>query len=373
MKRHVTLVVINSLSYTGTTWLNMVLGSHPRAFALGPPDRIINLDPAQKAEACRVHVDGCEFWSSFYDAYDPAKNFFIQLAEFSGRDVIVTNNPLPDGAGKQMRHPKIELKPIQLIRDARAVIASYCRKYPEAALFDATRDWLRPSFEAFRYDINDPSMLCLRYEDVLEKQRDAIETIGRFIGVDYDASALRFWEHEHHPTAGNAGTIMMIRLAQGVRAGQGENRDFYEAQLERLRANPEATFSDERWRDELSRRDRFVFDWLCGARNASFGYERDAFTTEEHRQFTAELQEALGETDEGFASAAQSAAMLAPPPAPTDGPPGLKTQLRPSHWMKEGLDVSPRQVKRLMMLCGVMGAAAVLLALVLGWILGGAG
>jgi hypothetical protein len=364
MKRHVTLVVINSLSYTGTTWLNMVLGSHPRAFALGPPDRIIGLDPADKANACRVHVDGCDFWSSFYDSYDPAKNFFLQLAEFSGRDVIVTNNPQPDGAGKQVHHPKIELKPIQLIRDARAVVASYCRKYPEAALLDATRDWLRPSLESFRYDVNDPSMLCLRYEDVLAEQRKAIGTIGRFIGVEYDESALRFWEHEHHATAGNAGTIMMVRLAQGLRAGVGENRDYYQAQLERLQADPEATFSDERWRDELSRRDRFAFDWLCGARNAFFGYERDAFTTEEHHVFSREIRAALGEAE---GPSVIAAAASAPPRRRTTE---LRAQLNLAYLRAHGLAIDPRQVKRLGLAALVATAAAVGLAFIIGLVIG---
>jgi len=48
--RPVTVVLIESISYTGTTWINFVLGSHERALPLGPADRALqNVDePAQE-------------------------------------------------------------------------------------------------------------------------------------------------------------------------------------------------------------------------------------------------------------------------------------------------------------------------------------
>ena len=45
----VTVVNLRSLSYSGTSWVNLVLGSHPGAIAIGPPDRIWKL-PVEEAE-----------------------------------------------------------------------------------------------------------------------------------------------------------------------------------------------------------------------------------------------------------------------------------------------------------------------------------
>lgn len=39
------VVVIRSVSYAGTTWINLLLGSHPSALYLGPPERIWRLRP----------------------------------------------------------------------------------------------------------------------------------------------------------------------------------------------------------------------------------------------------------------------------------------------------------------------------------------
>ena len=143
MSRPVTVVVVNSLSYTGTTWLNLVLGSHPRTFTIGPPDRVYNLLKQQTidqpVDACRVHGPECEFWQGFCDRYLATENYFIQLAEYAKRDVLVINNPIPNGAGLELEHPSIVLKPIQFIRDGRAVAASYRRKHPNESFFDGVK------------------------------------------------------------------------------------------------------------------------------------------------------------------------------------------------------------------------------------------
>jgi hypothetical protein len=293
MPRTPTVVVINSLSFTGTTWINLVLGSHPRAFALGPPDRVMKLTPKDAGDACRVHAASCPFWPGFFASYDPAGNFFVQLAEHADRDVIVTNNPIPDGAGRELDHPGLRPKQIYVVRDGRAIAASHHRKYPDTPFLESVRDWLLPSLSTFPFDPDDPDRLCLRYEDVLADQPGALARLGDFVGLEYDERALAYWEHEHHVTAGNAGSIMMIKLAQSVPVGESENRAFYAGQLEALRADPRRTFTDERWHDELSPRDRFVFDALAGAVNERYGYERDRFTVDEMRTFEAELGRAV--------------------------------------------------------------------------------
>ncbi len=217
----------------------------------------------------------------------------MQLAAACGRSVIVTNNPLPDGAGADLHHPDLDVRTIHVIRDGRAVAASYRRKHPDLAFFDVVADWLSPSFAAFPFDPLDPDRLCLRYEDVLDDQRGHLGTFGDFVGLDYGEDALRFWEHDHHPASGNAGTVLMIRLAQGLPVPDGERKAFYETQLQRLIADPTASFEDERWREELTERERFVFDYFCGAENERFGYDRDRFTIDEMRRFADELKLAL--------------------------------------------------------------------------------
>jgi hypothetical protein len=363
----VKVVIVNSLSYTGTTWLNLVLGSHSRTFTIGPPDRVYALLNQQTVEqpinACRVHGPECEFWQGFCEQYQSSENYFVQLADYAKCDVLVINNPTPNGTSLELEHPSIIVKPIQLIRDGRAVAASYRRKHPNESFFDGVKNWLSAPLSSFPFDTNDPDLLCLRYEDVLHNQHLAIEQIGQFVGVDYDAQALRFWEHPHHITAGNSGTIMMIKMAQGLQVPANENREYYEDQLKTLQDNPSHTFNDKRWNSELSMRDRFVFDYFCGHANANFGYERDSFTIDEHRQFTNELQEVI-DSPETTSPTQPEFTLLPPLPSQSISLP-LRKQLVPSYWLKNGIAITPTQIRKLSLAMVACLVVAVLIIITL--------
>jgi len=288
-----TVVVIRSLSFTGTTWVNVLLGCHPRAFALGPPDRVLGLSYKEGWEdACRVHGPECLFWPAFHEVYDPAGNFYRQLAAFAGRDVIVINNPQGGGKGdKDLYHPDILLKHVRVVRDGRAVCRSYVRNNPGTDYYHAVKDWFLPSGQAFDFDEQDPDVLCIRYEDMVEDQFAAMQRFGRFLGLEYPDNFYKFWEFDHHIISGNASIYGMIRRFREGKPFSGRKRVFYEQAYERLRQNPEKPVYDAAWEEDLGRRERFVFDYFCGPINARWGYPRDTFSAGEFRRFSAEIAE----------------------------------------------------------------------------------
>lgn len=324
MNQAVTVVAIYSLSYTGTTWLNFVLGSHPEAFALGPCDRPLGLTREKSGDACRVHGAACSFWPRFYETWQGGENFFLHLARTSGKRVIVTNNPLPQGGAKALEHPDVVVKPIYLVRDGRAVADSYASKFPNLAFLEVCRDWMAPSFHQFEWDPDDPDRLCLRYEDVLADQRGMLDRAGTFVGLEYDASALRFWEHDHHPAAGNQGPIFMIKQFQGISvSAHARDRAFYEEQYLKLIQNPDHHFEADRWHERRSTRELFLFDMICGKRNAELGYQRDRFTAEEWATFSAEWGKEQSKLEVSTpivepVEPTRSVAPLAPPPVPVE-------------------------------------------------------
>jgi hypothetical protein len=291
VSRLVTVIVVHSLSYTGTTWLNAVLGSHPRAFALGPPKRAYDSRGRGWNDACLIHAGACPFWPRFHQRYDSKRNFFLQLAEASARDVIVINNPTADVVASELRHPDILVKPVNLIRDGRAIAASYLR-HNGGSFFDAVTQFLYPAFHVFYFDPANTDTLCLRYEDVNREKRKALEALGAFIGLEYSPSALQFWRHEHHLTSGNHALVALITMGQGKPVLHLKEREFYEAEFQRMQQGEDAPFEDERWTDELTALDRFVFDLFCGVTNERFGYTRDRFTLSEIASFARELREA---------------------------------------------------------------------------------
>ena len=283
----VTIVNITSPSYTGTTWLCLLLGSHPRALTVGPPDRVWGLRDAGFADACRVHGKDCGFWSGFAERYDPGRNFYVQLADYADKDYIVINNPTPAHEKAEMRHPDIVIKPIRIVRDGRALACSFSR-HLKVDMHDAIREHIRPLFGQFPLETDRDDMIGARYEDVLGDQRAWLERFGRFIGIEYPADALEFWTYDHHMTSGNAGTMALLKFFQGIEVRNFKDRGFYESQFERMRAG-EKSFDDQRWRGELGRRELYQFDRYCGVGNAAWGYEADAFTSVERADFEAEL------------------------------------------------------------------------------------
>ncbi|MCA9290515.1 MAG: hypothetical protein KDA25_05270 [Phycisphaerales bacterium] len=292
-RRGVTVVNVTSPSYTGTTWLCLLLGSHARAFTLGPPDRVWSMraDPERAGrEACRVHGEACGFWPSFFAQYDASRNFYVQLGAFSGRDVIVINNPTPAHVAAELQDPALTVRPLEMIRDARALATSYARHH-RVDVYDAIVDFAQHLPRSFAWSPDREDVLGLRYEDLMSDPRGHVARFASFVGLDYDERALAFWEFDHHITSGNQGTIALLKFFQGLPVPNFRNRAFYEAQFDRMRKG-EAAFDDQRWQDELGARERFVFDHFCGAANAAWGYEPDRFTTAEREQFLAELREA---------------------------------------------------------------------------------
>jgi hypothetical protein len=316
MEKTITVVVLRSLSYTGTTWINCLLGCHPRSFALGPADRVIKLletDNQNADTACRVHAADCPFWPAFANQYDANENFYIQLSEQSGCDFIITNNPLGHTrATSDLKHPRILCRNINIVRDGRAICSSYIDKYPEKDFFQAVTEFFHPSAAMFHFDEQDPDTLCMRYEDVVADLPGMMQKLGGFIGLDYAETAHRFWEFDHHITAGNSALYGMIRRFQQDKPFSGKQA-FYEEEYQRLLREPDKPIVDKRWEERLGRRERFIFDIHSGELNASWGYDRDTFTAGEFETFRCDyklspkqkLRQLIGhaETDENAAAA----------------------------------------------------------------------
>ncbi|MFT4561413.1 MAG: hypothetical protein ACI9BW_001154 [Gammaproteobacteria bacterium] len=354
MNKPVTVVVIRSLSYTGTTWFNAVLGSHQRAFAHGPPDRTFKMRREPTGESCRIHGLDCPFWSSFWATFDADKNYYLQLAAHADRDVIVINNPIPTEAGAELRHRDIIVKSIYLIRDGRALAASYRRHTKDASYLDAVTQFLWPSFGQFYFDPDNTEKLSLRYEDVLSDPATALGQVSEFLGFEYPSKALRFWEYEHHLSAGNAGTIALAKIGAGIELSDFRRREFYEQQFQEMQVKGPSAFADDAWSVELTNRERFIFDLLWGATNEAFGYERDRFNLREVAGFSDELRHSLAHesVNEGAAQALLANLEMQPSIAKvaTNEPElrlSVREQLRWANLRTRGLNLSPLQVKLL--------------------------
>lgn len=287
MTETVKIVVIRSLSYTGTTWINLILGSHKRGIALGPPLRVWELKPEDADKACMIHRNGCRFWSPFIRDWDRKKSFFLQLSQYSGKDIIVLNNPLTIDK-REFKYPGLKVKYIHVVRDGRANVVSLMRHLPDRyeSTYEAVYQWQRKFTIGM---INAMSMLpaddvyFLRYEDAVLNPDKMFKEVGEFIGTEYPENALRFWEFEQHAVAGNAGTIDMLRQLQGQQANDHLRKEVYDKIIDETKRRPDVRVLDESWRDTLGLEDRFAYDYLMGDIHEQLGYQRDSFNIDQIR------------------------------------------------------------------------------------------
>ncbi len=277
------VVNIDSLSYVGTTWLNLLLGSHPDALTIGPPHRMWGLKNDNFKGACLVHGPNCEFWSGFAKAWDKEENFFESLSLYSGKSIFFMDNATQDFLDQTVNLESTEIVKGRYLRDARASTASYARKMVENGMTYQKSiqpgEWFYASFMSLSNidDMQNSYRFVIRYEDAVKDQKSVLKTVGDALGIQYDESAYRFWEIDHHITVGNQGPISMVKLHHGVDVGNFESRQVYETQLANLKKNPTAAFSDERWKTQLTKDDLQEFDKLMGAKNEDLGYRRDRF------------------------------------------------------------------------------------------------
>lgn len=208
----VTVVNIIAASYSGSTWLNLMLGAHPAGFSIGEMFWI----PAVGRAFCAFHGDTCPLWSRY--RHGALGNPFRRIAALSGRRLLVANNST--GYFEQQKEPGIAARFIHLTRDGREVVASYRRKHPGATIEDGCRWWSEGvRHQLRRLDRQQPgSVLAIRYEDLRAKPANELARICAWLGLAYDERMLAYDRHAEHFLGGNLRTLTEIARSRGLPA-----------------------------------------------------------------------------------------------------------------------------------------------------------
>jgi hypothetical protein len=167
---------------------------------------------------------------------------FECVASTSGASVII------DSSHNRWRLLELDkacgmnLKVIHIVRDGRALVNSYSRKYKSLRV--GFRRWFVPAVMGLvlRPQVRAPWM-TVRYEDLATNPKECLEGICAFVGLQYEPGMLRYWEHDDVSIGGNR----MIKRKSPVRL-------------------------DERWRRELSFTGKAVFAVLGSWLNCLSGY-----------------------------------------------------------------------------------------------------
>jgi hypothetical protein len=265
----VTVVNIMAVSFSGSTWLNLILGSHSKMFGIG---EIKSIQRRGRA-VCKLHADDCPIWSRF--DHQSSENPYLQISRITGKRILVVNNPR-EFLGDQA-HPAIESRFIHLVRDGRAVACSILKRHPERSIWRAARQWVRSNKKKERILArHDPAHgFTVIYERLLADKPAGLACICDFIGVPFEEEMLEYWNRSPHFLGGNKGTLFSLakmtntklpELPKG-RPGKGGDLD-----LNYYDKTTPATFVDERWKTKLSDWQLMIFSVAAGRMNRRYGY-----------------------------------------------------------------------------------------------------
>lgn len=323
--RSLPLAYILAASHSGSTLLAMLLGAHPEIATVGEL-KLTSLGPIEHYRcSCRRLIQQCPFWNAVRETFAragldfelanagtdwastapwlarrwlrplhrgpwlealrdvllaltpgwrahaarvAARNRLLATSVLAayGKRVLVDSSKIGLRLKFLLRDPAYDLRVIRLIRDGRAVAATYV--YPEEladahhpqwrgggsgasreaerlTMRAAAREWRRSQEEAETIIATLPAerVLELRYEMLCRDPAESLERVHRFLGVAPRRELPAFRDAEHH-IVGNG-----MRLDERAEV-----------------------CVDERWREYLSAADLAIFEEEAGALNRRLGY-----------------------------------------------------------------------------------------------------
>lgn len=257
--------------FSGTTLLDLILGSHSRMIGLGEIHANAFdafLDENQIC-TCLFKARECHFWGKvlkLLHQYKGEESFrlapvngsssdgivqnttrlFQAIKEVSSAEILVDSSKRTRRAHLLVESGLIQSKVIHLVRDGRAVAYSYVKRghrfrqavsqWKETNI--AIRDWMATS--------RAPDHLSVRYEDLCAQPIETSRRICEFLGLGWEAKMMSFGQKTHHNVRGNP---MRFSISDS------------EIKL------------DETWRDHLGDDDLDLFEELAGSLSLQLGYD----------------------------------------------------------------------------------------------------
>ena len=270
------IINLNCLSYSGATWINLVLGSHDKSLYVGPPQKLFNRNNSKLCLICKK----CDLWTQITAK---KKNIISNIFKIADITHLFTNNAneifykkCPDFYFKKYE--------ILLLRDGRAITLSFFKKNKKKInYFNSIHPdgWFYHSFQNLP-DLNKFKGLVVRYENICLQPVKFFKIISDYVDIDFNESQLRFWENDHHLITGNKGPIEIIKIFKKTKKFPYKLSNIKKKKMNLYDISK--NFSNI-WSKEISCEQRFFFDLILGEKNLELGYKRDYFTKKQINKY----------------------------------------------------------------------------------------
>jgi hypothetical protein len=281
------------MGHSGSTLLDLILGSHPEVFGLGELATLNKFWP----KICGICEGECKYWHGRASLTVLRRHFlhgsktrlairelsryyrsiYSYLSEWFGYSIFIDSSKRPEWVGKQLRYRRHwkTMTPylIHLTRDGRGVVNSYLRKYPERGIETITEQWIQTTHNTIMlYDQFKGPKCRIAYEKLATRSDELIRKVCNFIGIDYNHEMLSYWNYEHHNINGNAGTLSLIsrKSSKGLDRPAVKAGTWHRGYYQKIDKN---IILDLRWKAELSREQIEHFEKYAGKLNYPYRYD----------------------------------------------------------------------------------------------------
>lgn len=289
------VVFIMGSGHSGSTLLDLTLGSHSWGFSLGEFSSLSRLmkDGKLPLALCKICGEECKFWNKsvsipilesyfrsgdkrnklaekIYDRFGSIRrNIYNDLFEWTGSKILIDSSKSISWIRRQLLPfwHWVYQKPflIYICRDGRAIVNSYLRKYPDKNVKDAAKGWVRLTEKMEQFFDQFPSERRTRisYESLATQPDKTLSSLCNFLGVVYEPEMLQYWMHDHHVLHSNSRARSPI-----VRYQQLKTKNIPVSEEPKL-----GIHLDLKWKQELSSENLEIFETIAGNLNRHYAYE----------------------------------------------------------------------------------------------------
>lgn len=223
MSKPVPVIYIAGSSHSGSTLLDLLLGSHSEVESAGEakkiPELLLKISGGQKPLCtCQAELVRCPLWGDLIRREtgdlkrDPAANavLFHRILEKQGKSVILDSSKTMGRALLMARSELFAPVFVHLVRDSRAVVFSNKRKRLKdgrsgRGLVETAHDWQKLNSRIVHRlgKKTAKPLIPVRYEDLTENPRAILGKILTAAGLAWEEPMLNFRAHVHHNVEGN--------------------------------------------------------------------------------------------------------------------------------------------------------------------------
>jgi hypothetical protein len=215
-----TVVLILSPGRTGSTILDLVLGSHSQCTSLGEYHSILHIGQKDLPNHCRLCDGECAFWTEVTTRLQPPR-YHQPVFEVSGTPCLIDSSKAAEWARDTQRHHDGPVKFIYMTRNPLHQLSKGKRKSIAAGTpfnvqnlvvrrLNAIRD-----LEAFVDNLPQDHVHRVKYEDLCSDPEATVRAACAFIGIAFEPNMMEYYSKPHHLIGGSGETTQAIKYHRG--------------------------------------------------------------------------------------------------------------------------------------------------------------